>query len=330
MNWLSDITPPGIKKMFRHQDDSQDTLWTRCPACEQMTFNRDLEHEQMVCPSCGHHMPIAPKARLDHLLGEGWERVALPETHDDPLKFKDTKPYSGRLRDYRRKTGERDALVVGKGYLGGRRVVVAVQNFAFMGGSMGTAIGEGLLKAADVAIESGAALIVVTASGGARMQEGILSLMQMPRSTIAVQKVREAGLPYIVLLTNPTTGGVTASYAMLGDIHIAEPGALIGFAGPRVIEQTIREKLPEDFQRAEYLLDKGMIDRVTDRRQQAAELGRILSVLMEASDGEVIAIAPVVDEEPQAAEENEAEAIDAPPETEEPEAEPGELPKAAE
>ncbi|MEM0930751.1 MAG: acetyl-CoA carboxylase carboxyltransferase subunit beta, partial [Pseudomonadota bacterium] len=219
-------------------------------------------------------------ARLNHLLGEGWERVELPETADDPLKFKDTKRYPDRLRDYRKKTGERDALVVGLGELGGRAAVVAVQNFAFMGGSMGAAIGEGLLTAAQRAVTSRAALIVVTASGGARMQEGILSLMQMPRSTIAVQMVREAGLPYIVVLTNPTTGGVTASYAMLGDVHMAEPGALIGFAGPRVIEQTIREKLPEDFQRAEYLLDKGMIDRVTDRRDMPSELGKILSVLM--------------------------------------------------
>ncbi len=280
MNWLSDITPPGIKKIFRQQDDQTDTLWTRCPKCEQMTFNRELEQDQYVCPSCGHHMPIAPVARLNHLLGEGWERVELPETADDPLKFKDTKRYPDRLRDYRKKTGERDALVVGAGELGARPVVVAVQNFAFMGGSMGSAIGEGLLTAAQRAITSRAALVVVTASGGARMQEGILSLMQMPRSTIAVQMVREAGLPYIVVLTNPTTGGVTASYAMLGDVHIAEPGALIGFAGPRVIEQTIREKLPEDFQSAEYLLDKGMIDRVTNRQDMAAELGSILSVLM--------------------------------------------------
>ncbi|GGY47069.1 acetyl-CoA carboxylase, carboxyltransferase subunit beta [Parvularcula lutaonensis] len=286
MNWLSDITPPGIKKMFK-QDDNQEALWTRCPSCEQMTFNRDLEHEQMVCPNCGHHHQITPVMRLFHLLGEDWERIELPETPDDPLKFKDTKPYSARLKDYRKRTGERDALVVGKGKIGDRGAVVAVQNFKFMGGSMGTAIGEGLLTAADEAVKSRSALIVVTASGGARMQEGILSLMQMPRSTIAVQKVREAGLPYIVILTNPTTGGVTASYAMLGDIHIAEPGALIGFAGPRVIEQTIREKLPEDFQRAEYLLDKGMIDRVTDRRELARELSEILSVLMPPPEIEV-------------------------------------------
>lgn len=285
MNWLTDITPPGIKKMFRQQDDGQDTLWTRCPACDHMTFNNDLEQEQHVCPNCGHHMAIGAEDRLNHLLGEGWERVELPETKDDPLKFKDTKPYTARLRDYRKKTGEHDALVVGKGELGGRKVVVAVQNFRFMGGSMGTAIGEGLLTAADEAIKSRAALVVVTASGGARMQEGILSLMQMPRSTLAVQMVQGEGLPYVVVLTNPTTGGVTASYAMLGDVHLAEPGALIGFAGPRVIEQTIREKLPEDFQRAEYLLDKGMIDRVTDRRKLADELGAVLSVLMEPQEG---------------------------------------------
>ncbi|NNU15831.1 acetyl-CoA carboxylase carboxyltransferase subunit beta [Parvularcula sp. ZS-1/3] len=318
MNWLTDITPPGIKKMFRAQDDQQ-ALWTRCPSCEQMTFNRDLEAEQMVCPNCGHHHPITPVMRLFHLLGEEWERLELPETPDDPLKFKDTKPYPARLKDYRKRTGERDALVVGKGMLGERAAVVAVQNFKFMGGSMGTAIGEGLLTAADAAVDAGAALIVVTASGGARMQEGILSLMQMPRSTIAVQKVREAGLPYVVILTNPTTGGVTASYAMLGDVHMAEPGALIGFAGPRVIEQTIREKLPEDFQKSEYLLDKGMLDRVTDRREMAAELGNILSVLM-APTGAVQRELP----------EPIAEATTQPANDAAPEAAADELPKAAE
>lgn len=321
MNWINDITPPGIKKMFRSQDDNTDALWTRCPACEQMTFNRDLESEQMVCPNCGHHHPITPMMRLFHLLGENWERIELPETSDDPLKFKDTKPYPARLKDYRKRTGERDALIVGHGQIGDRGAVVAVQNFKFMGGSMGTAIGEGLLKAADTAIETGSALIVVTASGGARMQEGILSLMQMPRSTIAIQKVREAGLPYIVVLTNPTTGGVTASYAMLGDVHLAEPGALIGFAGPRVIEQTIREKLPEDFQKSEYLLDKGMIDRVTDRRAMTDELGRILSVLMAPAEAEADVAEPA---------KAEADApVDA-PESANDEVAQDELPKAAE
>jgi acetyl-CoA carboxylase carboxyl transferase subunit beta len=302
MSWLDDITPPGIKKIFRQQDDKSDALWTRCPSCEQMTYGKDLEAEDMVCPSCSYHHPIGAEARLNTLLGSDWERIELPQTPDDPLKFKDTKPYVARLKDYRRRTGERDALLVGRGRIGERSAVVAVQNFRFMGGSMGTAIGEGLLAAADAAIEARAALIVVTASGGARMQEGILSLMQMPRSTIAVQKVREAGLPYIVILTNPTTGGVTASYAMLGDIHIAEPGALIGFAGPRVIEQTIREKLPEDFQKSEYLKDKGMVDRVTDRRQLTNELGAILSVLM-APEAATLA---ANDDEGEPAEEEEA------------------------
>ncbi|MEM9810211.1 MAG: acetyl-CoA carboxylase, carboxyltransferase subunit beta [Pseudomonadota bacterium] len=314
MNWLSDITPPGIKKIFRQQDDQGDTLWTRCPKCEHMTFNRELEQELNVCPNCDHHMAIGPLARIDALLGEGWERIALPEVADDPLKFKDSKRYPDRLREYRKKTGERDALIVGAGGIADRPVVVAVQNFAFMGGSMGTAIGEGLIRAAEVAVEKRAALIVITASGGARMQEGILSLMQMPRSTIAVQMVREAGLPYIVILTNPTTGGVTASYAMLGDIHIAEPGALIGFAGPRVIEQTIREKLPEDFQRAEYLRDKGMVDRVVDRRDQRAELGAILRVLMTPSTLETLTL-------PEPANEDASETVST---------EIAELPKAAE
>ncbi|MEM1379897.1 MAG: acetyl-CoA carboxylase, carboxyltransferase subunit beta [Pseudomonadota bacterium] len=313
MNWLTDITPPGIKKMFRQQDDGLDKLWTRCPKCEHMTFNKDLEQALMVCPNCDHHMAISPEARLNNLLGEGWEKVELPETKDDPLKFKDSKPYAARLKEYRKRTGHQDALVVGHGQIGDRNAVVVVQNFAFMGGSMGTALGEGILTAAEKAIETRSALIVVTGSGGARMQEGILSLMQMPRTTVAVQMVQDAGLPYIVLLANPTTGGVTASYAMLGDVHIAEPGALIGFAGPRVIEQTIREKLPEDFQTAEYLLDKGMIDRVTDRRVLQAELGTILSVLM--APGEAVAqTAPPEEADEQAAEpEAAAPANDQPP-----------------
>ena len=280
MNWFADITPPGIKKMFRQRDDSGDKLWTKCRSCEEMVFNKDLEAAQNVCPSCGHHMAIAPHDRLDALFGEGgWDKIDLPEVPDDPLKFRDTKPYAARLKDYRKRTGERDALVIGQGELSGLPVVAVVQNFAFMGGSMGMGLGEGLIRAAEAAVERRAPLVVFTASGGARMQEGILSLMQMPRSTIAVQMVREAGLPYVVVLTHPTTGGVTASYAMLGDIHLAEPGALIGFAGPRVIEQTIREKLPEGFQRSEYLQEHGMVDAVVDRRELAETLTRLLSVL---------------------------------------------------
>ena len=283
MNWFADITPPGIKKMFRQRDDDAQTLWTKCPSCEEMVFNKDLEQAQRVCPSCAHHFAITPRARLDGLFGEGaWEKIEAPEVPDDPLKFKDTKPYPARLREYRKRTGERDALMIGKGHVGAAPVVAAVQDFAFMGGSMGMGLGEGLIRAAENAVRDRAALVVFTASGGARMQEGILSLMQMPRSTIAVQMMREAGLPYVVVLTHPTTGGVTASYAMLGDVHLAEPGALIGFAGPRVIEQTIREKLPEGFQRSEYLLDHGMVDKVVDRREIGATLVALLSVLMRA------------------------------------------------
>ncbi|MEM9989436.1 MAG: acetyl-CoA carboxylase, carboxyltransferase subunit beta, partial [Pseudomonadota bacterium] len=249
MNWLSDITPPGIKKIFRQQDEQGDTLWTKCSSCGEMIFVKDLEAAHHVCPHCDHHMQIDPKARLDLLFGANkWAPLDLPDVTDDPLKFKDTKKYADRLKDYRKKTGEKDALVIGKGDLNGLPVVAVVQNFAFMGGSMGMALGEGIIAAAEAAVEAKAPLIVFTASGGARMQEGILSLMQMPRTTIAVQMMNDAKLPYVVVLTHPTTGGVTASYAMLGDVNLAEPGALIGFAGPRVIEQTIREKLPEGFQ----------------------------------------------------------------------------------
>ncbi len=280
MNWLSDITPPGIKKMFRKRDDNSDALWAKCKSCDEMIFTKDLEASQQVCPSCGHHMTLSPTTRLNTIFDGGqWERIELPDVVTDPLKFKDVKRYTDRLKDYRRKTGEKDALVIGFGQIEGVPSVVAVQNFAFMGGSMGMMLGEGIIKAAEQAIANNAPLIVFTASGGARMQEGILSLMQMPRTTIAVQMVKEAGLPYIVVLTHPTTGGVTASYAMLGDLHIAEPNALIGFAGARVIEQTIREKLPEGFQRAEYLADKGMVDVVVHRHHLRETLAKILRVL---------------------------------------------------
>ena len=286
MNWFADITPPGIKKIFRQRDDTNGGLWAKCASCEEMVFEKDLDAALRVCPSCGHHMAVTPTVRLDALFGPGWDKIDLPAVPDDPLKFRDTKPYAARLRDYRRKTGERDALVIGKGRIGPVPAVAVVQNFAFMGGSMGMGLGEGLIRAAEAAVAGRAALVVFTASGGARMQEGILSLMQMPRSTIAVQMVREAGLPYVVVLTHPTTGGVTASYAMLGDVALAEPGALIGFAGPRVIEQTIREKLPEGFQRAEYLRNHGMVDAVVDRRGMRDALASLLGVLMKAeSDG---------------------------------------------
>ncbi|MEE9329702.1 MAG: acetyl-CoA carboxylase, carboxyltransferase subunit beta [Parvularculaceae bacterium] len=280
MNWLSDITLPGIKKIFRKQDDNSDTLWTKCGSCAEMIFEKDLAGTQHVCPACGHHMKLTPKERLDHLFDDGqWHKIELPDVPADPLKFKDEKKYADRLKDYRKRTGEKDALVIGSGTLNAIPAVCVVQNFAFMGGSMGMGLGEGILTAAETAIKRKSALIIFTASGGARMQEGILSLMQMPRTTIAVQMLREAGLPYIVVLTNPTTGGVTASYAMLGDVQLAEPGALIGFAGPRVIEQTIREKLPEGFQRAEYLNEHGMVDLVVSRAEMKQTLSNLIRVL---------------------------------------------------
>jgi len=279
MSWLSNI-PPGIKNIFKREDDGADTLWTKCGGCGEMIFQRDLDAAHQVCPACQHHLPIGPGKRLALIFDNAaYELIPLPETAHDPLKFRDEKKYADRLKDYRKKTGQQDAMQVAFGAIDGAGAVIAVQNFKFMGGSMGLALGEAMVKAAEEAVARRAPLIVFAASGGARMQEGILSLMQMPRSTVAVQMVKEAGLPYIVVLTNPTTGGVTASYAMLGDIHLSEPGALIGFAGPRVIEQTIREKLPEGFQRAEFLQDKGMVDLVVHRRDLKSTLSKLIRVL---------------------------------------------------
>ncbi|WP_428407081.1 acetyl-CoA carboxylase, carboxyltransferase subunit beta [Hyphococcus sp.] len=280
MSWLSNI-PPGIKNIFKPKDDNSDALWTKCPGCGEMIFQRDLDAAHQVCPSCDHHLAIGPADRLALLFDNGvYEEVDLPEPVTDPLKFRDEKKYTDRLKENRRKTGQQDAMRAASGMIDGVAAVALVQNFKFMGGSMGMALGEAMLKAAEAAVARRAPLIVFAASGGARMQEGILSLMQMPRTTIAVQMVKEAGLPYIVVLTNPTTGGVTASYAMLGDVNLAEPGALIGFAGPRVIEQTIREKLPEGFQRAEFLLEKGMVDMVVRRAEMKTTLSKLIRVLM--------------------------------------------------
>ncbi len=280
MSWLSNI-PPGIKNIFKPKDDNSDTLWTKCPGCGEMIFQRDLDAAHQVCPSCDHHLAIGPGERLALIFDNGdYQDIELPDPVTDPLKFRDEKRYTDRLKENRRKTGQHDAMRAAYGTIDGVGVVAAVQNFRFMGGSMGMALGEAMLKAAETAVEKRAPLVVFAASGGARMQEGILSLMQMPRTTIAVQMVKEAGLPYIVVLTNPTTGGVTASYAMLGDVNLAEPGALIGFAGPRVIEQTIREKLPDGFQRAEFLLEKGMVDMVVGRSQLKSTLSKLIRVLM--------------------------------------------------
>ena len=245
-----------------------------------MLFHRELADNLNVCTNCDHHMPISARDRLASIFdGGAFVDVAVPEPVADPLQFRDQKKYTDRIKDARKKTGERDAMLVASGDMGRTGVVVAVQDFSFMGGSMSMFVGNAIVAAAKKAIELKRPLILFSAAGGARMQEGILGLMQMPRTTIAVQMLKEAGLPYIVVLTHPTTGGVTASYAMLGDVQIAEPNALIGFAGARVIEQTIGEKLPEGFQRAEYLLDHGMLDRVTPRTTLKDELVTIVRLL---------------------------------------------------
>ena len=280
MNWITNVFRPKIKG-FGTRRDTAETLWRKCRNCNEMIFHRDLDANQNVCTNCGYHMKVGPKERFEALFdGKTWDEIALPEVPADPLHFRDEKRYTDRLKEARQKTGQPDAMVVAAGRVSGIDTVVAVQNFAFMGGSLGMAAGEALIEAARLAVERGAPLVLFAAAGGARMQEGILSLMQMPRTTIAVERVKEAGLPYIVVLTDPTTGGVTASYAMLGDMHLAEPGALIGFAGPRVIEQTIRERLPEGFQRSEYLLDHGMVDLVVHRHEMRETLARLLRVLM--------------------------------------------------
>ena len=281
MNWLTKLTPPGVKSIFSKKD-TPDDLWIKCPKSGEMVFSADLPGLLYVTPA-GHHMRIGPKTRLSQVFDDDqYEKVAVPDVAKDPLKFKDDQKYTDRLKKARAKTGDDDAMTIGVGKIHGLQTVVLVQNFAFMGGSLGMAAGEGFIRAADYAVEHKLPLVVFTAAGGARMQEGALSLMQMPRTTIAVQKLRENNLPYIVVLCDPTTGGVTASYAMLGDVHLAEPGALICFAGPRVIEDTIREQLPEGFQRAEYLEEKGMIDKVVHRHDLRKTLAQILGVLMKS------------------------------------------------
>ena len=280
MNWLTNYVRPKIQALVQ-KSDLPDNLWHQCPACEQMIFHRELEAALQVCTHCGYHMRIGARKRLEILFDDAeFETIELPKLTGDPLKFKDRKRYSDRLKEARAAVGSEDALVVAHGKMGGRGVVIAVFNFHFLGGSMGLAVGKGLLTAARFAVLQEAPLIVFSASGGARMQEGVLSLMQMPRTVVAVDEVRQAGLPYIVVLTDPTTGGVTASFAMLGDIAIAEPGAMVGFAGARVIEETIREQLPAGFQRAEFLLEHGIIDMVVHRHQLRDELIRLTDLLL--------------------------------------------------
>jgi acetyl-CoA carboxylase carboxyl transferase subunit beta len=279
-NWLTNFVLPKIRAVV-HRKEMPDNVWRKCPGCEQMLFHRELSANLDVCRNCGHHFRIGSAARFALMFDDGVsEHIELPRVPADPLRFRDRKRYTDRLKEAQATHGATsDAIAIAKGRIGGQPAVVAAFEFAFMGGSMGVAVGEGLVAAARAAVADEAALIVVPASGGARMQEGILSLMQLPRTILAADLVKEAGLPYIVLLTDPTTGGVSASFAMVGDIAIAEPGAVVGFAGARVIEETIREKLPDGFQRAEYLYDHGVVDMVVPRGQLAATLGRILSLL---------------------------------------------------
>jgi acetyl-CoA carboxylase carboxyl transferase subunit beta len=284
MSWLTNYVRPKIRALYSSSSSKPEVpenLWHQCPSCERMIFHRDLDQNQRVCPHCSFHMRVGPEYRFRALFDEGsWTRLEAPKAPVDPLRFRDQKKYADRLKDAQGRTKTVDALEAARGTVEGLPAVVAVMNFDFMAGSMGAGLGEAFAAAAREAVARRAAFVVVTASGGARMQEGAISLMQMARTTIAVEEVKEAGLPYIVILTDPTTGGVTASFAMLGDVHLAEPGAVIGFAGTRVIEQTIREKLPQGFQRAEYLLAHGMVDQVVHRFKLRETLARLLDLLL--------------------------------------------------
>ena len=279
MSWLTRVRN---SLTFGNKRETPEDLWVKCPNCNEMLFTKEYEANLYVCPRCGHHGRIGADTRLMQLLDPGYELLPEPEVREDPLKFRDSKRYTDRLKQARAKNPHNDAFTTAVGTIEGRRAVVGVQDFMFMGGSMGQAVGAAFVDAAERALEEKCGLVVVTAAGGARMQEGILSLMQMPKATVMTRRLKEAGLPYIVVLTDPTTGGVTASYAMLGDVHIAEPGALIGFAGQRVIQETIREKLPEGFQRAEYLHEHGMVDMVVPRSELRAMLGKLLGYMSQA------------------------------------------------
>jgi acetyl-CoA carboxylase carboxyl transferase subunit beta len=280
MNWITNYVRPKINSLFSRREVPEN-LWTKCPECGTMLFHRELSGNQNVCSNCDHHMAISPRERFGALFDGGiFTEVKVPEPVADPLHFRDQKKYPDRVKAAQKASGERDAMLVAEGEINRTAIVAAAQDFSFMAGSMGMYVGNAIIAAAERAVKLKRPLVLFSASGGARMQEGMLSLMQMPRTTVAVQMLKEAGLPYIVVLTHPTTGGVTASYAMLGDVQIAEPNAQIGFAGARVIEQTIREKLPEGFQRAEYLLDHGMLDRVVHRKAMKDELVTLIRMLM--------------------------------------------------
>lgn len=280
MNWLTNFIPPRIRSFVGEQKEVPDNFWEKCPACEKMLFHSDLGAHYNVCHYCNHHLRLPVKERLAMLFDEGkYELIETPKVELDPLKFKDKERYTDRMKRSQAKTGLRDAITIAKGTIGGLDVVVAAFNFSFMGGSMGMAVGEGIVKGAEIAIKNKAAFIAIPASGGARMQEGMLSLIQMPRTMVAVEMVKEAKLPYIVILTDPTTGGVSASFAMVGDVHIAEPGAQIGFAGPNVIKETVREQLPEGFQTAEHLLKHGMVDMIVKRSEMKNTLAALIGLM---------------------------------------------------
>lgn len=276
MSWLTKVRQ---SIPFLPKRETADHLWHKCRSCEAMIFTKEWEDNEFVCPRCDHHDRIGPKRRFEQIFDPGYTLMPPPQVREDPLKFRDSKRYTDRIKAARAATGESDALINARGTIEDQRAVVGVQDFAFMGGSMGMGVGAAFVAGARAAIEDRCPYVIFTAAGGARMQEGILSLMQMPKTTVAIAELKEAGLPYIVVLTDPTTGGVTASYAMLGDVQLAEPNALIGFAGQRVIESTIREKLPEGFQRAEYLLDHGMIDMVVHRKDLRQKLAQLIAYL---------------------------------------------------
>ena len=293
MNWITNYVRPRINSMLGRRPEVPENLWIKCPETGEMVFHKDLEDNKWVIPASGYHMKMPAKARLVDLFDGGvYEALPQPKVAQDPLKFRDSKKYTDRLRDSRTKTEQEDTILAGVGILKGLKIVAVVHEFQFMGGSLGIAAGEAIVKAFERAISERCPLVMFPASGGARMQEGILSLMQLPRTTVAVNMLKEAGMPYIVVLTNPTTGGVTASYAMLGDVHIAEPGAEICFAGKRVIEQTIREKLPEGFQTSEYLFEHGMVDMVIDRREIPDTLASLLKIMTKAP-AEANAVVPL-------------------------------------